>query len=343
MALHRFARREASAVEEPLGGEGRGGYAGRDAPDAHLPLRLPPRPVARDRPRLPERDVTLIAGAALCIGLAGCATLPSDSGNADTGPPPRCDPSVPWMYAAAGKEIFCGVHADGCAECWGDQPVADTGWDTGGGFFDRGQFEVPDLALSTVSVMAAHVGASQNDTVCGTTTDGGALCWGRKSAQLPRSYRYTRVDPGGACAARVGGGVDCDPDWGTPPDSVDVAVAMNVVVVLRSDGELWMREDDYGFTVVDLGTPPYSAVDVMTPYHGDTAVFVSVPFMAATAAWTVGIRPMTLAERAKSSTPSPPAPTPPSVSRPTTTPARWTRPATPPVGAMARWASRWSR
>jgi len=218
--------------------------------------------------------VRLLAGTALCIGLAGCATLPSDSANADTDPPPRCDPSMPWTYAAAGREIFCGVHADGCAECWGDEPVADTGWDTGGGFFDRGQFEVPDLALSTVSVMAAHVGASQNDTVCGTTTDGGALCWGRKSAQLPRSYRYTRVDPGGACAARVGGGVDCDPDWGTPPDSVDVAVAMNVVVVLRSDGELWMREDDYGFTVVDLGTPPYSAVDVMTPYHRDTAVFV---------------------------------------------------------------------
>ncbi len=208
----------------------------------------------------------LIAGAALCIGLAGCSTLPSDSVSTDTGPAPRCDRSVPWTYAAAGREIFCGVHADGCAECWGDEPEADTGWDSGPGLHDFGQYDIPNVGFESVVSIVSPYPQARNRGLCGLTIDREAVCWGRSPAEFSGHYSEVRVGEDFQCGLRSEGGVEC-PQYRSfgdlfPADATTFDFSGYIAGALRPDGELWLGLYETRFERVDAPAVPYVAMDV---------------------------------------------------------------------------------
>jgi hypothetical protein len=84
----------------------------------------------------------------------------SDSGHADTGEtaetgdseePPPCDRSRPWIFVDAGMVQTCGIHDDGCAECWGiGEEQSSPDWDTAGYHYEGEDQPPPEIGRAHV-------------------------------------------------------------------------------------------------------------------------------------------------------------------------------------------------
>lgn len=80
----------------------------------------------------------------------------AETGDSDTAvdtAPPRCDRSLGWKYVAAGTYQTCGIHTDGCAECWGQGKEEDTGgYDTGGRYHWNGEDIPPSGSFTSIAM-----------------------------------------------------------------------------------------------------------------------------------------------------------------------------------------------
>lgn len=99
-----------------------------------------------------------------------------DTGVVDTDAP--CDRSLAWTYVAAGHYLSCGIHADGCTECWG-RGEEDEGpdWETGG-YHWTGQDIAPADPFASVFLLGQYKDYTHELHTCALTQVGEAVCWG---------------------------------------------------------------------------------------------------------------------------------------------------------------------
>ena len=110
--------------------------------------------------------------------------------------------------------MACGIHTDGCAECWGYEDwVTDTGCDTGK-WCDWGDEYPPAVPFVAISI--------PNDTYarggyhgCGIDNAGELHCWGKDQSGQATPPSGTAVEvatnTAGSCALDGSGGLTC---WG---------------------------------------------------------------------------------------------------------------------------------
>ena len=107
-------------------------------------------------------------------GLTGCPTDTPDSEPVDTGATVAVCSDNAWIDVSPGYFRACGVHEDGCIECWGDvkaDAVNDTGWT------NYGLLEPPAVAARSVSVEASTIDDGE-PAACVVASDGHLTCWG---------------------------------------------------------------------------------------------------------------------------------------------------------------------
>lgn len=107
-----------------------------------------------------------------------------DSDTDDSAVPVKCDHTQPWSYVAGGISQTCGVHVDGCAECWG------AGWsDAGPSYSWQGEDMPPAGSYRSIEMLRfTEQGTGQHN--CGILSDGNAVCFGDDQ------YGETEVPPG---------------------------------------------------------------------------------------------------------------------------------------------------
>lgn len=149
----------------------------------------------------------------------------SDSVPADTAYQPDCDGSLPWKYVAAGAGQTCGIHTDGCAECWGIGREEDSPQDSGGAYHWEAEDRPPPGAYTSISmgVNSAH-GFAQH--ACGLLEGGAAVCWGQdemgETEVVDGTYIALDVNEWATYAVSSDGTVTT---WGVaaPPELANVA------------------------------------------------------------------------------------------------------------------------
>lgn len=101
----------------------------------------------------------------------------TETGDTDSSPDPLvCDPTSPWVQVSAGFQLTCGVHADGCGECWGRGDGSGVP-DTGGAYNYYGEDRVPGYRWA--KIRTSSDGSYGPNHACGVTTEGDGWCWGR--------------------------------------------------------------------------------------------------------------------------------------------------------------------
>lgn len=162
-----------------------------------------------------------------------------DSDSAEETAEPRCVGSGPWVYVAAGYNGSCGIHEDGCMECW---PAVDTGaWtprvnDTGY-YGQTGNLVPPDGAYSAVDLGRCNEWGTHSCAI--RKFDGGIECWGSDAwrAASPPSGEWTALAliDDESCALGVDGRIAC---WGRfigPGSAAAYSMASDYVAISECD------------------------------------------------------------------------------------------------------------
>lgn len=232
------------------------------------------------------------------------ADTDTDTG-VDTAPPP-CDRSLGWSFVACGYWQTCGIHTDGCAECWGrGQEDDDTsGYDTGGRYHWHGEDEPPD---GTYTFLAMNASPMTNETpnACGILDDGSALCWGSNRYgvnDVPvATYNALAVWEYGAYGLREDGLIE---EWGyglaPPGEYTAMATGEYHAVFLQPNGELYQipkaglgEEASPAGTYTDVGMGNMYACAISTdgtilcwdPDDPDNGPYESLTVNAPTGVW----------------------------------------------------------
>lgn len=230
-------------------------------------------------------------------------TADTDTG-VDTAPPP-CDRSLGWRYVACGKYQTCGIHTDGCAECWGRGEEEDTGgYDTGGRYHWYGEDQPPDGVFVHLAMNAAPV-KPETPNVCGILDNGAAVCWGRTDYGVndvpDGEFISVEVWEYGAYGLRPEGGVE---EWGygDPPvgSFTQMATGKYHAVFLQPDGQLYQtakaatdEESSPPGTFVDIGMGEWYGCAISTagyilcwdPDDPDNAEYEDLTVNAPVGAW----------------------------------------------------------
>lgn len=187
------------------------------------------------------------------------ADTASDSDTSDGTGAVVCDRRLSWSYVAAGLRQTCGVHVDGCAECWGAGED-----DIGPSYEWEGEDRPPDGEYASIHMMRYSEWdfGQQN---CGILADGSPLCFGDNEfgeGDLPPG---DYVDIGTATYFTVGVTVDGNINWAGMVDAVPptgpftrVEVDDDYIVLLRRDGSLATYRWPSG--LVDDRPGPYIAM-----------------------------------------------------------------------------------
>lgn len=134
--------------------------------------------------------------ALLLIGCTG-PSAPSGDGRpfgdsgapVDSATPTRCD-DLPWIDVAVSAGLACGVHEDGCAECWGKLANTPAGLP-------------PEVEFVDIDLSGGNSDLEFEDG-CGLAQSGSVFCWGRDlDGEVPTP------DGSGFEAIAVGSGVAC--------------------------------------------------------------------------------------------------------------------------------------
>lgn len=213
-------------------------------------------------------------------------TFLSCSGS-DGGPPPpdtqssdtqvevtdRCPNSVGWSQIVAGASSSCGIHLDGCAECWGYDEV-DAERMEGNSDFDyayNGDHDVPDTRFKMLSLPDYSPYGSMSQHVCGISTTGQFLCWGALTVEFapPDGVEFVSLSSNSkesACVLDNRGTVRC---W-TP----DLVVLEGSFVEIDSAARQCVRPSDHSqpmdcWTSIDSQTSiVVSGIDLRVGYTG---------------------------------------------------------------------------
>lgn len=174
-----------------------------------------------------------------------------DSGEA----PIVCDRSENWVFVAAGILQTCGVHSDGCAECWG---LGEEEASEGGSYGYYGEDKPPAGTYSRIEMYGASGTWEGPLHACGVSSEEGAHCWGS--------------NPYGECDVPVA-------------DSIDISVGEFVTYGLDSYGGVWGIGDraalppsgEYIDIAIGSGTGYARTADGTTlqwPIHNDDPAWV---------------------------------------------------------------------
>ena len=170
----------------------------------------------------------------------------------------------PWASVSAGDEYVCGLHPDGCAECWGYGSWAGGTDDTGRGLYDYGAQVPPSIPLAEIDIDGDWNTDEGDYHACGLTFDQQAVCWGRDLAgeATPPAGEFTEiaVTIWGSCALAESGDPLCwgefYGDWDYPgATGLDsLSAGYDSFGALDADGEiaLWAA----GVAAADVPRPP---------------------------------------------------------------------------------------
>jgi len=188
--------------------------------------------------------------------------------SADTGEAPdACDETQPWINVSAGAKLTCGVHADGCAECWGLDYTGPL--DTGVyGHANRHVLPLPPGPWRKLYLQGTGDDYSNtNVRACGEHADGSLECWGdgEPGGYPSKAYNVAFEFKTVACATVSAGAVTCWPEnevaeaYAAPEGIAAIAIADIYISRLRTDGVVetlydhWIEVDDPagGFMAMD--------------------------------------------------------------------------------------------
>lgn len=144
----------------------------------------------------------------------------ADVGDSSDGTHTRCPDDRSWTDIAAGDRLTCGVHGDGCIECWGVENlngVHDTSawWDYDDDTPPDGEFTNTVLSLGEMETGSWHA--------CALDDAGFATCWGKNEngQASPPATVFSSLALAGSysCGLGVDGAISC---WGQGVDRLDL-------------------------------------------------------------------------------------------------------------------------
>ena len=192
-----------------------------------------------------------------------------DSGvMADSGP---CASSAGWTYVAAGGHLSCGVHTDGCAECWGLDGLVSGEDPYKSSYYDFGEQVPPDVAFQTISLVNF---SAQNwgNQACGLTADNAAVCWGRDDAgqaTAPEgSFLQVDVAAFNSCGLTTDGAVVMWGDQESPALETTyqaIALGYSAGMAIETSGDLAVWDSFSGSVLYEMDGP---VVDVAVSVFG---------------------------------------------------------------------------
>lgn len=152
-----------------------------------------------------------------CSGSEG-APPPPDTQSSDTqvGVTGRCPNSIGWSQIVAGAYSSCGIHLDGCTECWGYDD-ADAERMEGHNYADyayNGDHNIPDTRFKMLSLPEYSPSGWRSQHVCGIDTMGKFHCWGTLNIEFapPNGVEFVSLSSysrEGACVLDNQGTVRC--------------------------------------------------------------------------------------------------------------------------------------
>lgn len=175
-----------------------------------------------------------------------------------------CDRTLPWQSVEAGYYLSCGIHTDGCAECWGMGREDDRHEGEDSRYYDyHGEDAPPPTSYVEIALVNGSIDGADGQHGCGIDLDGGVLCWGEDehgqadapagefvSVALNESASFALTPDGNV----VGWGAALVPDGGP---FLGMAINSYCNYFLLSDGTLsgW-----YGYNPIDSPTEVFRAV-----------------------------------------------------------------------------------
>lgn len=177
--------------------------------------------------------VTLLGVLCVSAILSSCQPAAKDTGSSDSvdsmdssvdSEEPRCIGSGGWTSVTSGYHGTCGIHEDGCVECWtaiDTGPVTPQVSDTGYSGL-MGDLVPPEESYTVVDLPRCTTWGTH---ACGIRqSDGGIDCWGSDAwrESSPPSGSFTRLSLGqhDSCALGTDGRIAC---WGKYIGAGDVA------------------------------------------------------------------------------------------------------------------------
>lgn len=140
----------------------------------------------------------------------------------EPGPTPkarRCEAGN-WKQVSVSHLVACGVHLDGCVECWGNEDVEEQNYY--GGYDYTGDDQPPEgILFDSVAVFPGNpYEVSGGYYSCGVGLDQELYCWGDVPGTYPSvGLDAVTIDNGGRVGLTSGGAI-YDYDF---PDAVDPA------------------------------------------------------------------------------------------------------------------------
>lgn len=196
--------------------------------------------------------------------LVGWVACKPSGETVDGGPPPinraaRCPDDRTWLEVSAGSFQTCGLHGDGCIECWGGEEldgelnVTDTGerrdW------VDYGDDEPPYGAFTHIAVSQDGLGSNH---ACALDTEGRVSCWGRddvgQSTPPAGTFAVLSLNSHRTCGIRTDTTIACWGLWsefgGMPTDPGFVSLhsgASGYTCAVNVDGYVacWQQEERF--------------------------------------------------------------------------------------------------
>lgn len=150
--------------------------------------------------------------------------------------PEDCDRSLPWKSVEAGRFLTCGIHTDGCAECWGIGKE-----DADGYYLYLGEDKPPAGEYASIRLVNSY-GGDINAAVgaCGLWEDGTAVCWYWDRWRDPGPYQAVAMANATLFTIDDAGEISSPDDAGLPTagDFAALAVGEYIGLAIESGGSL---------------------------------------------------------------------------------------------------------